>query len=318
MVGYWISFALIFILIPVGMVHLKNWALKDKELTEKQKTYSNEVIIKYTLFYWLCDMFYMSCFIKNLICQFTFGGLIMIIIMMSVSSSIATPKIKNSFDKWGILHDFIIGVGISIYLVYLIPNTILQTIVITIVSAIYGGLITLVGVAWTIRKADDDRKNDEINKARPLFSFSNIIDEKSIKESKHFCYSSNNDITNFLTNIGIIIENSNNSTLQMKCVYHGGYRFELKGNNIVLPSNYCYVSICANVTEKDFVILEVSDCLNNIFYYKIDIKNYSSDSNPDLYNKRKFFYVASDIKEISSIEKESLIKKMRKYEIKEE
>ena len=318
MVGYWISFALIFILIPVGMVHLKKWALKDKELTEKQKTYSNEVIIKYTLFYWLCDMFYMSCFIKNLICQFTFGGLIMIIIMMSVSSSIASPKIKNSFDKWGILHDFIIGLGISIYLIYLIPNSILQTIVITIVSAIYGGLITLVGVSWTIRKSDEDRKKDEIQKAKPLFSFSNIIDENSIKKCSHYCYSSNNDIKNFMFNIGMIIENSNKSSFIMKCVYHGGYSFELKGNNIILPSNCCYVSICANITEKDFIILEVTDSLNNNFYYRVNIKDYSSDKNPDLINRTKLFYVTSDIKEISSIEKESLIKKMKKYEIKED
>ena len=36
----------------------------------------------------------------------------------------------------------------------------LREIITTIVSAVYGGLLTLVGVAWTIRKGDDDRRRD--------------------------------------------------------------------------------------------------------------------------------------------------------------
>ena len=56
----------------------------------------------------------------------------------------------------------IIGVGLSVYLIYIIPNKDLQAIVIPIVSAVYGGLITLVGVAWTIKDTNDKRKEDLI------------------------------------------------------------------------------------------------------------------------------------------------------------
>ena len=57
--------------------------------------------------------------------------------------------------------DFVLGVGLSIYLIYIIPNEGLQNIIIPIVSAVYGGLLTLVGVAWTIKKSDSDRKQEE-------------------------------------------------------------------------------------------------------------------------------------------------------------
>ena len=88
----------------------------------------------------------------------------MIIIFYNLSDNI----IKGSpCFKIGLVQDFIIGVAMSIYLVYIIPDKELQSIVIPILSAVYGGLITMVGVAWTIKKADDDKKAEERKNAKP-------------------------------------------------------------------------------------------------------------------------------------------------------
>ena len=58
---------------------------------------------------------------------------------------------------------------------------VLLSVVLAIVAAVYGGMMTLVGVAWTIKKGDKDRKDDmqrieqerqeeERRKYRPVFS----------------------------------------------------------------------------------------------------------------------------------------------------
>ena len=80
---------------------------------------------------------------------------------------------------------------------YLIPNdNNLQTIVVSVLSAVLGGAITLSGVAWTINHSDKTRKEDleriererkeeEFQKAKPLFTF-NIFDHvPSVKGPEH-------------------------------------------------------------------------------------------------------------------------------------
>ena len=51
-------------------------------------------------------------------------------------------------------------IAITIYLIFLISNDALQTIVLSITAAVYGGLLTLVGVAWTIKDTNEKRKED--------------------------------------------------------------------------------------------------------------------------------------------------------------
>ena len=79
---------------------------------------------------------------------------------------------RSKFANGLLLQDFLVGVALTVYLIYIIPgktmeingvvviDNSLREIITTIVSAVYGGLLTLVGVAWTIRKGDDDRRQD--------------------------------------------------------------------------------------------------------------------------------------------------------------
>ena len=90
----------------------------------------------------------------------------MLIVFYNLSNAFANSKAKRSgLIKWGMLQDFIVGVGLSIYLIYIIPNTALREIVSVIIAAVYGGLLTLVGVAWTIKHSMIQKHEDELVKA---------------------------------------------------------------------------------------------------------------------------------------------------------
>ena len=170
MVGYWISFGLLFPIIFFGAFGFKNWSKRfiNDEITPEMEKAANTRTVVIILFYWLCNLFYMACFINNLICKFVFGILIVLWVFMNLAMVFTNPKERNGFERFGILQDFVVGIGLSIYLIFIIPNKELQQVVIPIVAAVYGGLITLVGVTLTIRKADNDRKAEEISKAKPV------------------------------------------------------------------------------------------------------------------------------------------------------
>ena len=85
MIGYWTSFILIAIIIPVGIFTFIEWGATkmDTKPTKEQHARACAKGFYYTFFYWLCDLFYMACFINNLICKYVFGGLILVIIFVN-------------------------------------------------------------------------------------------------------------------------------------------------------------------------------------------------------------------------------------------
>lgn len=179
----WLIFAILFVLIPIGVIKLKQISKKRIiQITEEQEKYANFVAFKLILIYWLCDLFFMSFIIDSLVCKFIFGGLIMLIIFYNLSNVFVKRRKNNfgSFTKWTMLQDFLIGVGLSIYLIYIIPNNDLREIVSIIVAAIYGGLLTLIGVAWTIQQSAIQKHEDELVRAKPLFTF-NIFAKTGLK-----------------------------------------------------------------------------------------------------------------------------------------
>ena len=184
MTGYWISFALIFPLVLLGVPYIKIKATKSLKtaITPEMDKRANARVIRYILFYWLCNLFYMACFIDNIVCKYIFGGLIMVIIFRDLAISVSSAKEKNPVVVFGLIQDFLAGIGLSIYLIYIIPNDELKTIVIPIVAAIFGGLITLEGVLLTIRKSESAKKEEEIKKAQPFIL---VLDQRSTELNKY-------------------------------------------------------------------------------------------------------------------------------------
>ena len=260
----WLIFGLIFLMVPVGLYEIKNFVAKRINPTEEQNKIANQRFAILCLFYWLCDCFYMTFIINNLTLKFILGGLIMVIIFYNLSKAFINGDSQLKFD---LVQDFIVGVALTIYLIYIIPNESLQQVVIPIVSAVYGGLLTLVGVAWTIRKSDKDRKDEEIKKAKPIFSY-NILFKNSSFSINRVCTIKDKDIERF-NDLKFEICNSPNSVLYVSRLFHDSKWFNLIGNKIILPNNV--LPITFSFTSKNDIILEIKDSLSNIYFYKLNV-----------------------------------------------
>ena len=214
----WLIFVLLLIITPFGVGYFSVCVKKKNNLTKEQEKAMNLNLFKYLLFYWLIELFFMSVLIiDNLTCKYIFGGLILLIVLYNLTMSFVSNTTKETWQRIGILQDFIAGMALTIYLIYIIPgkqveingvvtvDNSLRDIITTIVAAVYGGLLTLVGVAWTIRKGDKDRREDEIEKFKPAFWV--LTDCKSL----------NKEIFDFRCNLNKFTElkqnNPNNSSL---------------------------------------------------------------------------------------------------------
>lgn len=124
----------------------------NNEYSKEQKKAIRRKFIKMVIFYWLADGFFASWILESILFQFLTGGLCMIIIFVNLSEIVLSGKV---FNVWFIIHDFVVGVALTVYLIYIIPNDSVQSIVLTITAALYGGLLTLIGVAWTIKDGQE-------------------------------------------------------------------------------------------------------------------------------------------------------------------
>ena len=166
---WWAIFVLVALFLPFLVFGMHSFLKKEKKYAEERSKSSRKTCWKYVSFYWLIDLFYMAIFnywMANeqsqtiwLTLQFIFGGLAMVYIFYNLTRAFLSNTKKH---WWGLLQDFLWGVAITVYLIFLIPDESLQTIVLSITAAVYGGLLTLVGVAWTIKDANEKRQEDLI------------------------------------------------------------------------------------------------------------------------------------------------------------
>ena len=306
MIGYWISFTLIAILIPIGLLSFKIWGEKHFDRTDEQKNNAIISFFKYWMFYWLCDLFYMACFLDNIVCKFVFGCLIMVIVLMNVCFSFVSSNCKTAFQKIGLLQDFLVGIGLTVYLIYLIPEKELQTIILTIVAAVYGGLITLVGVAWTIKKSDKDRKEAEIKHEKPYFSFNPQFHEIPLNGSEKACCSPIEGEHKYKSEVFVQLENSDKSPFILKKIYHD------EGNFTVLPSGKCFLSFYFD-SPLD-IVLAVQDTLGNEYYYTLYVLMDALVNGVGLSSSGRFLHTLREIKEISKDELSRLVKENKSKE----
>lgn len=274
----WLIFALLAVLIPVWILLMASKAAKPYSNDKQKMKIISLNAIKYILFYWLCDLFFMSCIIDSLACKYIFGGSIMLIVFYNLSNAFANSKVKRSgLIKWGMLQDFIVGVGLSIYLIYIIPNTDLREIVSVIIAAVYGGLLTLVGVAWTIKHSMIQKHEDELVKAKPLFTFNFFAEKEPLVNNRKVCLvDSNKQPTTFAealrrpngTESFMEIENSEQSSFTIKRFYFDGAWHGVSANNVVLPNTRLLVQLFREDTVTH-PIMEIEDIFKRKFYYDL-------------------------------------------------
>lgn len=274
---HWFVFGLIAVVIPFAFIHFQLWSQKNLSFTEDQKKNANVITVKFILYFWFLDCLYMTIFNQWKLWIYILGLITIIKIFYSLTIAFLGKKQKNTMLDINLVFDFLLGVGLSVYLIYLIPGQFanLQTIVTTIVAAVYGGLLTLIGVAWTIKHSDKQKREDELAKAKPMFTF-NIVAEKDIKAHKQkICLINDSKTPQSLIEAmqlphGVVsymeIENSDNSTFLIKKLYFDFCWHSVSANNIVLPNNKLIIQLFRKELFEH-AIMEVDDIYNRKFYY---------------------------------------------------
>lgn len=311
MIGYWVSFGLIAILIPIGIFTFIGWGATkmDPKPTKEQYARAGARGFYYTFFYWLCDLFYMACFINNLICKYIFGGLILVIIFVNLARAFTSPQEKKTFNRIGMVQDFLVGTGLTIYLIYIVPNEEIRTIVIAVIAAVYGGFIGLVGVGWTIRKSDKDRKEDETKKVRPIFSYNMLRREPTLDiVVQKICLTDSLEKDKYKCEANVELENSNLSPFEIKRIHHDNVWVGVEGNKMVLPGAKCLLNF-RFTDNPEHLFLEIEDLLRNKHYYQLKILFLGTTS-----SSGKLLHTVREISEISESVMNKLIKEEPKYE----
>ena len=144
-----------------------------------------------------------------------------------------------------------------------------KDVVIPILAAILGGLITFLGVLLTINKADKVRREDEIKKARPLFSFHGLRQIPQLDSvMQHVCISDSEEPDKYKCDVYVELENSNLSSFEIKRLYHDGVWVGVEGNTVVLPGARCILNF-RFADKPTCIFLEVEDALSNKHYYQL-------------------------------------------------
>lgn len=305
MIGYWISFALLFpfILFAVPYSKIQSVKMFKIKLTPEMDKVANVRVVIMILYLWLWNLFYMSMFTNNMVCKYIFGGLIMIIIFMDLANAMSYPRQRNWLEKWLMVQDFIVGIVLTIYLIYIIPNADVKEIVVPVVAAVYGGLLTLVGVILTIKKSDKDRKEDEVKKARPVFAYNMLRQEPKLDITmQKVCISDSTEQLKESCDTYVELENSNLSAFEIKRVYHDGYWVNMEGNTTVLPSSKCILNF-RFIDKPLSLFLEVEDILGNAYYYQLFVLFLGIQSSNGM-----TLHTVREIKNISKDDMEKIMK----------
>lgn len=267
---YWVFFSLILILTPIYLIDFKTFIETKANLTNEQKKNVSLKVMAIVLWYWYLDFLYMTIFNNWKYAMYTMSVLAIIYIFYNVIFVFLKRKTKNGFYNVILISDFLIGIALTIYLIYSIDNEILQNIVTTIVAALFGGLVTLVGVAWTIKETNESKKKEDEQKAVPLFAFNMLRAEPRLSETVvRVCFPSELE-NDYKCEVYSKIENSNKNAFKLKRILHDGKWFDLEGNTTVLPSSFCILAFNFNEVDKPMV-LEILDELSKKHYYCLQV-----------------------------------------------
>ena len=204
-------------------------------------------------------------------------GFSLILTALCVKKSISE---SHSFTDDSSILSFLIFVGstvlITIYTFYRLfwrPEAESQPLFAAIVgvyAAILGGTITLSGVAWTIRKSDLDRKEEEKKKNKPVFTINKLFTEPAVDKKQKICFDAINGFLEYSINTFAEIENSNCSSFFIKSIFHDSKWWSIEGDTVVLPGNKVALSFRFN-QDVNNLFLQVQDILGNAYYYELKV-----------------------------------------------
>lgn len=183
-----------------------------------------------------------------------------------------------------------------------VEKSVVETIIVPIYAAILGGALALAGVAWTINYSISQNRKAELDKARPLFTFTFFTDINPSVNNRKICYVDDHDINaqkEFQSlPVGaesyMKLENSERSSFTIKRFFYDSEWHNTYANNNVLPNNEILILLFRR-DLKTHPVMEIEDVFNRKFYY--DLMFVSLGLRQD-----KIYTTLSELKEISAEE----------------
>lgn len=156
-----------------------------------------------------------------------------------------------------------------------------QTFV-SVYSAVIGGGLTLVGVAWTIQYNKNQRKDEERQKAQPLFSYVYkktdpekriILSADKFKNIESILYDSSKSQEGVLI-YGFMIENSSKVEFFLCGIFINGVLYETKAKELV-RKDYAvgFNNLDLSLNTVDEIKLYVEDVLGNLYTMQLDFSD---------------------------------------------
>ena len=240
----------------------------------------------------------------SILLNYLFSVFGILFLIAGVLCELVYTEHKTVFDYLGIGYSFFVSVVICAFMIARITDERIQTIILSLSSAIYGGILTLIGVAWTIKKSDKDRKEDEIKKERPVFSYNMMSGEPQLGNTMpKICFSDTQENNDLKCDVFVELENSNRSSFEIKRIYHDLSWVNLEGNRVVLPKAKCILNF-RFTNYPECIFLEVEDLLKIKHYYQLKVLFLNSKV-----SSGKVFHTVREINEIEEIEMNKTIKK---------
>ncbi len=263
-IWHWVIFVTVAALVPLFWFSLlyADWKYNQRGKDEKQVASIN--LAKNTLLCWFYDLLYISIVEGWLAATIIFGVLALIIVGFNlVNAFLNGQKVLRFF----IVVELVGGLAISTYLIAIIPNDDIQNIVLTIAAALLGGIFTLVGVAWTIKKGDEDRKADlqrleddrreeTRRKYTPYIMLADVtlsdhFAEVAYTNNLDFCASKNidrvQDDTYYVVKLNpFIIKNVSHSNLILKGLFINEFYHKFTFDTLIEQKSTCGIQIGSN------------------------------------------------------------------------
>ena len=304
--SYWVIAICVAVISPFALVNANINIEAKGNFTEEQKKAATSKLVIMMLSIWYADFTFICMFMDWLVVFFILAGLYLIKMIYDVSSVLVNRKNATAYPNFFIIGDFVLSFLLLTLLIYKIPDQTLQTIVIALSAALIGGLLTLLGVIMTIKKSDIDRKEDEINKARPVFAYNMLMQEPKLDVAvQRVCISESSEHLQDACDVYVELENSNLSSFEIKRVNHDGTWVKMKCNTTVLPSAKCLLNF-RFVDNPNSLFLEIEDQLGNNYYYKLFVMFLGTRSCNGM-----SLYTVREIKNITKEEMEMIMKEAK-------
>ena len=323
----WVIFALVLVITPFFFFSLYYVDTKVINRTEDERRTGALNIFKQTLLYWLYDLLYMSIFNDWTMLMYILGVITVIVIFYNLTSVFLKG---NKTIQFLLPFDLLLGLGLSIYLIYTIPDTGLQEIVLTIAASVLGGLLALVGVAWTIRtgniarqedlqRLEDERREEERKKHIPYIRIAFerevplMIADACITSGLDLQKQTDRELLNGNTFFSINVENfriknvSSGNIILQGVLFHGKF-YKFSRMVVVEPGANCQINTTNNwhisvAQPEQSILLIANDVLGNQYQiacnvtHKFDSRLFSiqADINGETFTGFDYTYAITSV-----------------------